>query len=119
MFEMTRLLMNPLYLSSNLGVKRSSTVLYRSHAFNYATPQFQTVLCNFKQLCYNIKFENPFVMTSLVTLMLVHSFGGPKVTPRLKVRQLRIFLLPFVFNSSSVRQLTLNQTNTLRVSILL
>ena len=51
--------------------------------------------------------------------MLIHSFGGRKVTPRPKVRQLGIFLLPLVFNSSSVTKLTLNRTNTLRISILL
>ena len=43
--------------------------------------------------------------------MLIHSFGGPKV------RQLRIILLPLDFNSSFVSQQTLNQTNTLRVDL--
>ena len=46
------------------------TVLYRSPAFNHTnpplpnhtTPEFQTFLYNFKQLYYNIKFENPFVV---------------------------------------------------------
>ena len=38
------------------------TVLYRSPAFNYTSPEFQSFLSNFKQLFLKIKSENPFAM---------------------------------------------------------
>ena len=38
------------------------TVLYRSPAFNYTSPVFQSFLSNFKQLFLKIKSENPFAM---------------------------------------------------------
>ena len=40
--------------------KKCFTVLYRSPAFNHATPEFQAFLSNFENLYTKIKAENPF-----------------------------------------------------------
>ena len=67
------------------------TVLYRSPAFNHTSPEFLDFLSNFTNLYSKIKTKIHIHHFLLGTLMDTPSFGGLKVTQRLRVGKLKIF----------------------------